>query len=175
MRDRTKSVNPPPYSEGWEPPAGVREDGTTLLLDVWLVSRSTHGLLAEALAPAGLTADEFAVYSMLRGSVEGSTPSELAGWMAAPATTVSSYVKRFEARGHVVRAPNPDDRRSYRLRLTEEGRAAHLAAAQRFAPVLSDVLAALAGTDRSEAQVTESLAALRTALDAVRTGSADTA
>ncbi len=120
MRDRTTLVNPPPYTDGWERPVGVREDGTTLLLDVWLVSRSTHGLLDEALAPAGLTADEFAVYSMLRGSEEGSTPSELAGWMAAPPTTVSSYVKRFEGRGHVERVPNPDDRRSYRLRLTDE-------------------------------------------------------
>lgn len=171
MRDRTNSVNPLPDDEGWERPAGVREDGTTLLLDVWLVSRATHGLLDEALAPAGLTADEFAVYSMLRGSEAGSTPSELAGWMAAPATTVSSYVKRFEGRGHVERVPNPDDRRSYRLRLTDDGRAAHLAAAQRFTPVLAQVLVALADTDRTEADVTAALAALLTALTVARTGS----
>ena len=168
MRDRTNSVNPLLYGEGGERPVGVREDGTTLLLDVWLVSRATHGLLDEALAPAGLTADEFAVYSMLRGSEAGSTPSELAGWMAAPATTVSSYVKRFEGRGHVERVPNPDDRRSYRLRLTDDGRAAHLAAAQRFAPVLAQVLVALADTDRTEADVTAALAALLTALTTAR-------
>ncbi|HMQ28867.1 MAG TPA: MarR family transcriptional regulator [Acidimicrobiales bacterium] len=170
MRDRTNSVNPLPYEEGWERPTGVREDGTTLLLDVWLVSRATHGLLDEALAPAGLTADEFAVYSMLRGSEQGSTPGELAGWMAAPATTVSSYVKRFEGRGHVERVPNPDDRRSYRLRLTDDGRAAHLAAAQRFTPVLAQVLVALADTDRTEADVTAALAALLSALTVARTG-----
>lgn len=168
MRDRTNSVNPLPYEEGWARPPGVREDGTTLLLDVWLVSRATHGLLDEALAPAGLTADEFAVYSMLRGSEQGSTPGELAGWMAAPPTTVSSYVKRFEGRGHVERVPNPDDRRSYRLRLTEDGRAAHLAAAERFLPVLDQVLAALGEAGADEATVAESLAALLTALTTAR-------
>ena len=31
---------------------------------------------------------------------------------------MSSYVKRFEKRGHVVREPNPDDGRSYLIRLT---------------------------------------------------------
>ena len=169
MRDRTNSVNPLPHEEGWDRPAGVRDDGTTLLLDVWLVSRATHGLLDEALAPAGLTADEFAVYSMLRGSEDGSTPSELAGWMAAPPTTVSSYVKRFEARGHVERVPNPDDRRSYRLRLTDEGRAAHLAAAQRFAPVLEQVLTALGAAGADEDRVADGLAALLAALTIART------
>ena len=169
MRHRTNSVNPLPYDEGWERPAGVREDGTTLLLDVWLVSRATHGLLDEALAPAGLTADEFAVYSMLRGSDDGSTPSELAGWMAAPPTTVSSYVKRFEGRGHVERVPNPDDRRSYRLRLTDDGRAAHLAAAQRFAPVLARVVSALGDAGVAEDRVAGALTSLLVALTAVRT------
>ena len=158
MRDRSSSVNPPP---------GVRPDGTTLLLDVWLVSRAATGLLDDALAPSGLTADEFAVYSMLSGSDEGSTPSELAGWMAAPPTTVSSYVKRFEGRGHVERTPNPDDRRSYRVRLTAAGRAAHLDAAQRFLPVLQSVLEALGATGRTDEDVAAGLAALRAALDVV--------
>ena len=36
-----------------------------MLFDVWLVSRATTGLLDAALAPSGLTADEFGVYSVL--------------------------------------------------------------------------------------------------------------
>ena len=158
MRDRTTSVKPPSR------PLGVRDDGTTVLLDVWLVFRSTSELLDRALAPAGLNADEFAVYSVL--SVEGGlTPSELVGWMAAPPTTVSSYVKRFEGRGHVSRVPNPDDRRSYRIVLTDEGRAVHAGAATRFVPVLGQVVTAL---DRPEPEVAAALASLRAALDAVR-------
>ena len=65
---------------------------------VWLTSRATADLLDTALAPAGLDGDEFAIYSVLTAA-SSITPTELARWMAAPPTTVSSYVKRFEARG----------------------------------------------------------------------------
>jgi DNA-binding MarR family transcriptional regulator len=129
MRDRTTSVNPQPVLD-------PRLDN--VLFDVWLLSRATTALLDERLADSGLDSDEFAIYSVLR-STEGMTPTELAHWMAAPTTTVSSYVKRFGARGHVERTPNPDDGRSYRLRLTDAGRRAHGKAAEHFLPVLAEV------------------------------------
>jgi DNA-binding MarR family transcriptional regulator len=110
-----------------------------VLFDVWLVSRATTALLDEALRPAGLDADEFAVYSVLASSDEV-TPSDLARWMSAPATTVSSYVKRFETRGHVRRVPHPDDGRSYLLQLTAAGRRAHRDAGARFLPLLERVV-----------------------------------
>jgi DNA-binding MarR family transcriptional regulator len=144
----------------------LRTDGelaTNLLFDVWLVSRATNALLDAALEPAGLTADEFAVYSVLRAGPL--TPTELAEWMAAPLTTVSSYVKRFEARGHVTRTANPHDGRSYRLTLTRQGTRAHEDAGARFLPVLSGVEAALG---RSPSTVQNALAALRRALATVR-------
>lgn len=109
-----------------------------VLFDVWLLSRATTALLDDVIGPAGLEADEFAVYSVL-ASGDGMTPTELAHWMAAPPTTVSSYVKRFERRGHVRRVPHPDDRRSYRLQLTAAGRRAHGAAGALFLPVLDEV------------------------------------
>ena len=109
-----------------------------VLFDVWLVSRATTALIDDAVKESGLNADEFAVYSVL-ASTDGMTPSELAHWMAAPATTVSSYVKRFERRGHVRRVPHPGDGRSYRVQLTTEGRAAHLVAGELFQPVLEEV------------------------------------
>jgi DNA-binding MarR family transcriptional regulator len=131
MRDRTTSV------KRKEPELGPRLDN--VLFDVWLVSRATTALLDEVVRPSGLDSDEFAIYSVL-ASGEGMTPTELAHWMSAPATTVSSYVKRFEGRGHVERTPNPDDGRSYRLRLTASGRRAHRAAGQLFLPVLHRVV-----------------------------------
>lgn len=109
-----------------------------VLFDVWLVSRATTALLDDVVRPAGLDADEFAVYSVLT-SGDGLTPTELAHWMAAPPTTVSSYVKRFETRGHVRRVARPDDRRSYRLQLTAAGRRAHRKAGELFRPVLDQV------------------------------------
>ena len=109
-----------------------------VLFDVWLVSRATTAVIDDAVRDSGLDADEFAIYSVL-ASTDGMTPTELAHWMAAPATTVSSYVKRFERRGHVRRVPHPDDRRSHRVRLTAAGRGAHRAAGELFQPVLDEV------------------------------------
>ena len=136
--------------------------GTNVLFDVWLVYRATAGVLDGALAPSGLSADEFGLYSVLT-SADALTPSELARWMAAPATTVSSYVKRLERRGHVKRIANPRDGRSYLLSLTPSGRRAHRAAVDAFIPVLARVVRALGP---SEASVRQGLASLRAALDA---------
>ncbi|MDH3299935.1 MAG: MarR family winged helix-turn-helix transcriptional regulator [Acidimicrobiia bacterium] len=132
MRHRSTSDGPAP-TEG-EVDAGPGN----VLFDVWLVSRAVQALIDDAIKPIGLDADEFAVYSVLAVS-GGLTPSSLAAWMAAPPTTVSSYVKRFERRGHVERLTNPDDGRSHILRLTSTGRAAHREAGSRYAPVLAEV------------------------------------
>ena len=126
MRSRSKSVK----SES--------ADGTNVLFDVWLVSRATFGVLDNALASSGLTADEFAIYSVLMSS-DAMTPGELARWMSAPLTSMSSYIKRFENRGHITREAHPADGRSYRILLTASGRAAHSAAGRLFQPVLDRV------------------------------------
>ncbi len=129
----SEPVTPTPGSE-----PQLDEGLGNVLFDVWLVSRAATALLDEVVGPAGLDADEFAVYSVL-ASGDGMTPTELAHWMAAPPTTVSSYVKRFEARGHVRRVPHPDDGRSYRLQLTAAGRRTHRRAGALFQPVLDEV------------------------------------
>lgn len=135
--------------------------GTNVLFDVWLTSRAATGLLDAALAPAGLTADEFGVYSVLT-STDWMTPSELAVWVSAPATTVSSYVKRLEDRGHLERRRNPADGRSFVVRLTPSGRSTHRAAGKAFLPVLEGVLAAL-GDD--EPAVRRAVTRLRVAME----------
>jgi DNA-binding MarR family transcriptional regulator len=155
MRDRSNSVNP--QREQLHP--GL----DNVLFGVWLVSRATTGLLDAALRPSGLDADEFAVYSLLM-SADAVTPTALARWMAAPATTVSSYVKRMEARGHVERVANPEDRRSYGLQLTSTGRRTHQEAAELFLPLLDDLLGVLGG---AEPRVRGALRSLRHAVDVV--------
>lgn len=133
--------------------------GTNVLFDLWLASRAATSVLDEALRPAGLSADEFAIYSVLASAPL--TPRELAQWMAAPPTSVSSYVRRFEERGHVRRLPNPGDGRSYRVDLTPAGRRAHEEAGALFLPVLSDLEARLGpSTDRVRAALTETHAAM---------------
>lgn len=117
-------------------------DGYTLLFDVWVVANSTRALLDRALRPSGLSAEDFALYSAIRRD-NGVTPTELSSLMALPPTTVSSIVARLERRGHVRRAPNPADARSYRIQLTPSGQAAHAAAGELFTPVSATVEAAL--------------------------------
>lgn len=131
---------------------------------VWLVSRSTEDLLNTVVGPAGLAADEFAIYSVLSAS-PGITPGELSRWMAAPRTSVSSYVQRLEGRGHLTRKPHPNDRRSYRIHLTAAGRRAHQDAVTRFGPVRAQVIESLG--DRED-EVRDSLLRLRSVVDTLR-------
>jgi DNA-binding MarR family transcriptional regulator len=154
MRDRTSSVKRHPVDD-------VAAEGTNVLFDVWLTSRAVTGVLDEALAPSGLTADEFGIYSAL-SSAEVLTPSDLARWMFAPTTTVSSVVKRLERRGHLARERNPRDGRSYLLTLTPAGRKAHATAGRLFLPVLHETVVALA---HHESAVRRELRRLRESVD----------
>jgi DNA-binding MarR family transcriptional regulator len=157
VRSRSKSVRGLSAAE-------VRDENVDVTFMVWLTSRATADLLDAALAPAGLDSDEFAIYSMLN-AVPSITPSELARWMAAPPTTVSSYVKRFEARGHVRREPNLADRRSYSITLTPAGGRAYRIAAAAFTPLRNRVTEALGA---QEVDVREALVTLRAVLDQIR-------
>jgi DNA-binding MarR family transcriptional regulator len=146
-------------------PQEVRDQDVDPLFLVWLVARSTEDLLDTVLSGSRIRGDEFAVYSVLAAS-PGITPSELSRWMATPATSVSSYVKRLEARGHLTRRPHPRDRRSYLIHLTAAGRRTHQAAAERVRPVRTQVIETLGDHDGS---VRESLLRLRRIVDDLRT------
>jgi DNA-binding MarR family transcriptional regulator len=103
---------------------GRADRGISLLFDVFVVNQRLRALLARALSGCELRADEYAVYSVLyeRGSL---TPTQLAACLAMPVTTTLDYVRAMTRRGHVRRAANPADGRSYRLSLTMEGLSAH--------------------------------------------------
>jgi DNA-binding MarR family transcriptional regulator len=160
VRSRTSSVNPLSSED-------LRREEVDITFLIWAVSRSTADLVDAALRPTRLSGDEFAIYSMLASSTS-IAPSELARWMAAAPTTVSSYVKRLEARGHIEREQNPEDKRSYRIRLTEEGREAHVRAAALFRSVRDRVHSALGP---QEPGVRDALLALRPVLDEIRSTS----
>jgi DNA-binding MarR family transcriptional regulator len=143
----------------------IRDEGVDLTFLMWQTARGTTALMDATVAAAGLTGDEFAVYSILAAS-ERTTPSTLSRWMAAPPTTVSSYVKRFETRGHVRKVPNPDDRRSYQIILTEAGRAAHASAQKAFRPVRDALVEALGET--TAASLSTALLTFRPIVDTLR-------
>ena len=94
------------------------------MFDVFVVHQRVRALLARAPSGCELRADEYAVYSVLfeRGSM---TPTQLAASLAMPVTTTLDYLRVMMRRGHVRRAKNPADGRSYTVSLTIEGLSAH--------------------------------------------------
>ena len=103
---------------------GGADRGISLLFDVFVVHQRVRSLLARALSGTELRADEYAVYSVLfeRGPL---TPTQLAASLAMPVTTTLDYLRVMTRRGHVQRARNPADGRSYTVSLTVEGLGAH--------------------------------------------------
>jgi DNA-binding MarR family transcriptional regulator len=133
-----------------------------VLFELWRLGRAANALLAATLAEMGMTGDEFGIYSVLGCSQRGLSPTALARWMSAPPTTVSSHIKRLETRGHVARHPDPDDRRSYLLRLTPAGRRTLRRSTATYDPMLESVQRQL-GAD--EPSIRAALVTLRHAID----------
>jgi len=104
--------------------ASGADRSVSLLFDVFVLNQRLRALLGRALSASELKPDEYAVYSVLfeHGSL---TPTQMAELMAMPVTTTLDYVRTMSARGHVRRARNPADGRSYLLSLTSEGLGAH--------------------------------------------------
>jgi DNA-binding MarR family transcriptional regulator len=116
---------------------------TTLLFDLWLVNHLATGILDLALADSGLSADDFGLYSLLMGAGPA-TPTQLARWTGMRPTTLSAALKRMEQRGDITRLPNPGDRRSSLIALSDAGRAKHVAAQPAFHRAMRAISAALA-------------------------------
>ena len=147
---------------------GGEERPLSLLFDVWLIGRATAELLDPALAPTGLTAGEFALYSALRetGPI---APTQLARRLHCAPTTLSSMLKRLHARGHLRRDADPADGRAVRLQLSEAGLATHEEAIRRFTPLLRDVERRLRlPVKEVRVSLTELHGALRAAIDHAR-------
>ena len=138
---------------------------TTLLLDLWLVGHQLGALLDDALAPSGLSADDFGLYSLLRGWGPV-TPTQISRWTGMRPTTVSVAVKRLNGRGHADQAPNPQDGRSYLVGLNAAGEAAHDEAAPLFIAAMKRFDNGLVASDLEARTTVQRIdAALRAALD----------
>lgn len=76
----------------------------------------------EARLPDGVTLPHFAVLNHLIRVADGRTPLELARAFQVPKTSMTNTLAGLEARGFVETRPNPRDKRSKQVWLTEEGR-----------------------------------------------------
>ena len=99
---------------------GARSGGPTILLDLFLTNQHRKRMIDAALAEADLPAEDYPVY-VLVGAEGPWTPTGLARRLEMPLSTMLFRLGRLERRGHAERVPNPDDRRSYLIRLTPEG------------------------------------------------------
>jgi len=80
-----------------------------------------------------------------------------------PLSTVLFRLRRLEERGHAERIPNPDDRRSYLVRLSSDGEKLLRKARPRFR-ALAEAVEAELGSKRVTSLRTE-LGNLRTAIE----------
>lgn len=73
-----------------------------------------------AVAPHDITPGQFGVLIMIREN-QGLSQSDLGAAVGIDRSTMVAVIDRLESRGLVVRAPSPNDRRSYALRLSDKG------------------------------------------------------
>jgi DNA-binding MarR family transcriptional regulator len=116
------------------------------LFDVFVLAQAVKELLDAALADAPLTPEEYAVYSQVMAT-PACTPTEMARDLSAPLTTVSDWIRTMTARGHLVRRPSFEDRRSYGVEVTAAGRRAHTETNRRFERANTRFLALLPRPD----------------------------
>jgi DNA-binding MarR family transcriptional regulator len=136
----------------------------SLLFDVWLVNQATTRLVDDALAPTGITGDEFALYSLLRG-YGPTTATQIGRWTGMRTTTLSVALKRLHGRGHTTQAPNPADGRSRLIGLTAAGTRAHARAGALFLESMDALGAELPGDHAEERRMLRRIdAALRAVL-----------
>jgi DNA-binding MarR family transcriptional regulator len=95
--------------------------GDNVLLQMFRTGQAVHELMLAAVTGTGITSNEYAVLSAI-GVLRSVSPTELAALLRVPPTSISRHVARMVDAGLAVRSPNPADRRSYLLELTQEGR-----------------------------------------------------
>jgi DNA-binding MarR family transcriptional regulator len=107
------------------------EGPDTILLDLFRTNQVRERLIESALEGLELPPEDYPFYVLI-GAEGPWTPTALAGRMEMPLSTVLFRVGRLEKRGHVEREPNPDDRRSYLVRLSKDGQQLLAQARPRF-------------------------------------------
>lgn len=91
-----------------------------VLIDLWLLSFLASRMVSEILDDIPLSVDEFAMYGLI-SDLAPITSADLVRATGLSPTTVSSLVRRCEARDELIRTENPEDARSSLLELTPAG------------------------------------------------------
>jgi DNA-binding MarR family transcriptional regulator len=103
----------------------------SVLFDLFVADSAARTLLTPVMAGTGLTATQYAEYSLVL--VHGPlSVTRFASIANLPLTTASDTVRSMERRAHVARVRDPADGRAWLVELTVEGRAAHQRARRAF-------------------------------------------
>ncbi len=94
--------------------------GRNVLFRLFVLGHLADDLLGRAMVDLNLNPSDFAVQSAIR-AFQPVTPTRLAALLGMPPTTLSSYLRRLEARRQIRRRPNPEDGRSTLLEVTKIG------------------------------------------------------
>ncbi|MBM7806620.1 DNA-binding MarR family transcriptional regulator [Geodermatophilus bullaregiensis] len=92
---------------------------------VYRVARLVGDAQERCYARFGLTRADFDVLATLRraGTPDGLSPGRLTAALMLSSGGMTSRLDRLERAGHLVRTPDPTDRRALLVRLTDSGRA----------------------------------------------------
>src|SRR5260221_3316023 len=100
--------------------ADIRARGRNVLFRLFILGQLADDLLGRAMVDMNLNPNDFAVQSAIR-AFQPITPTRLAALLGMRPTTLSSYLRRLEARRQIRRRPNPEDGRSFLLEVTKTG------------------------------------------------------
>lgn len=91
-----------------------------VLFRLFILGQLANDLVDTAMRREKLSPNGFAVASAIR-VFQPVTPTQLADVLGMRPTTLSTYLRRLEARRHIRRRPNPEDGRSSLLEVTKLG------------------------------------------------------
>lgn len=89
--------------------------------EIGIIEQLSRAIL-EARLPHGLIAPHFTVLNHLTRVSDGRTPVEMARAFQVPKTSMTHTLKGLETHGLIEMRPNPEDGRSKRVWLTDQGR-----------------------------------------------------
>ncbi|KAJ55988.1 MarR family transcriptional regulator [Actibacterium mucosum KCTC 23349] len=114
----------------------------------------------------GLLASHFGVVNHLMRVRDGATPLELARAFQVPKTTMTHTLAGLEKHGFVQMRPNPDDKRSKQVWLTDAGRAFRDETLAAVGPIFAEIARRF---DRKDAEdILPTLTAFRQMIDQLR-------
>lgn len=121
-----------------------------LLIPLLRAAQKVEARVEAALGETGLTLAKLGVLNNLVQSNEPLPLGRLAERICCVKSNMTQLVDRLEAEGLVARVADPQDRRSIRAAITEEGRRRHAAGSKIVAEHEQMILAGFGNDERSE-------------------------